>query len=158
MAGVEKRMKNSLKLRLSVALSVAILFTAVISCGLTFYFALDEAHELQDNTLTQIASVIRYNPDAQAPLQPLDGDNDSRVVVEFISANGHSLQTRGPVFQREAPVREGFQDLQASGEPYRVLVHRLSPTVRVAVGQLHPARQFPSGVLARIVLPRRADR
>nr|VUD31801.1 Uncharacterised protein [Raoultella sp. NCTC 9187] len=66
MAGFQKQVKNSLKFRLSVALSVAILFTAVISCGLTFYFALDEAHELQDDTLTQIASVIHYNPDIQS--------------------------------------------------------------------------------------------
>ncbi|MCL7659055.1 sensor histidine kinase, partial [Klebsiella pneumoniae] len=48
MAGFQKQVINSLKFRLSVALSIAILFTAIISCGLTFYFALDEAHELQD--------------------------------------------------------------------------------------------------------------
>ena len=58
MAGFQKQVINSLKFRLSVALSIAILFTAIISCGLTFYFALDVAHELQDKTLTQIASVL----------------------------------------------------------------------------------------------------
>jgi len=127
--------KNSLKLRLSVALSVAILFTAVISCGLTFYFALDEAHELQDGTLTQIASVIHYSPDIQSPVQPLDSDNDSRVQVEFLSANGSALQPRGFTFQLAAPVREGFQDVNSGGESYRVLVHRLSPALLVAIGQ-----------------------
>lgn len=135
MAGFQKRVKNSLKLQLSVALSVAILFTAVISCGLTFYFALDEAHELQDGTLTQIASVIHYTPDLQTPVQRLDGDNDSRVVVEFISANGSALQTGGLTFQLVPPVREGFQDINSGGDPYRVLVHRLSPTQLVAIGQ-----------------------
>jgi len=135
MAGFQKRVKNSLKLRLSVALSVAILFTAVISCGLTFYFALDEAHELQDGTLTQIASVIHYSPDIQSPVQPLDSDNDSRVQVEFLSANGSALQPRGFTFQLAAPVREGFQDVNSGGESYRVLVHRLSPALLVAIGQ-----------------------
>jgi two-component system OmpR family sensor kinase len=48
---VSKSEKNSLKLQLSVALSVAILFTAVISWSY-LHFALDEAHELQDGTLT----------------------------------------------------------------------------------------------------------
>lgn len=128
-------MKNSLKLRLSVALSVAILFTAVISCGLTFYFALDEAHELQDGTLTQIASVIHNNPNAQVPVQQLDGDTESRVMVEFIAENGSTAQTRGLVFQLATPVHEGFQDVNNDGKPYRVLVHRLSPTQLVAIGQ-----------------------
>lgn len=135
MAGFQKRVRNSLKLQLSVALSLAILFTAVISCGLTFYFALDEAHELQDGTLTQIASVIHYTPDSQAPVQRLDGDNDSRVVVELISANGSALQTSGLTFQLATPVREGFQDVNSGGDPYRVLVHRLSPSQLVAIGQ-----------------------
>lgn len=135
MAGFQKRVKNSLKLQLSVALSVAILFTAVISCGLTFYFALDEAHELQDGTLTQIASVIYDNPDSQTLVKQLDGDNDSRVVVEFISENGNSLQARDPTFQLETPMHEGFQNVISGGESYRVLVHRLSPTQLVAIGQ-----------------------
>ena len=140
MAGFQKRVKNSLKFRLSVALSVAILFTAVISSGLTFYFALDEAHELQDATLTQIASVIQYNPDIQSPVQRLDSDDDSRVVLEFISANGSALHTSGPIFQLALPVREGFQDVNSGGEPYRVLVHRLSPTQLVAIGQQRDVR------------------
>jgi len=135
MAGFQKRVKNSLKLQLSVALSVAILFTAVISCGLTFYFTLDEAHELQDGTLTQIASVIYDNPDSQTLVKQLDGDNDSRVVVEFISENGNSLQARDPTFQLETPMHEGFQNVISGGESYRVLVHRLSPTQLVAIGQ-----------------------
>lgn len=140
MAGFQKQVKNSLKFRLSVALSVAILFTAVISCGLTFYFALDEAHELQDDTLTQIASVIHYNPDIQSSVQPLDSDNDSRVEVEFISANGSALQPRSFTFQLTPPIREGFQDVISGGKPYRVLVHRLSAMQLVAIGQQRDVR------------------
>lgn len=140
MAGFKKRVKNSLKLRLSVALSAAILFTAVISCGLTFYFALDEAHELQDNTLTQIASVIHNNPDVHQPVQRLAGDNDSRVVVEFIATDGSALQAREPVFQLSHPVREGFQDLKSHDVGYRVLVRRLSPAVLIAIGQQRDVR------------------
>ena len=51
MAGFKKRMKTSVQLRLSLALGIAILLTAVISGGITFYLALDEARELQDDTL-----------------------------------------------------------------------------------------------------------
>ncbi|HHL2014802.1 TPA: histidine kinase dimerization/phospho-acceptor domain-containing protein, partial [Klebsiella pneumoniae] len=140
MAGFQKQVINSLKFRLSVALSIAILFTAIISCGLTFYFALDEAHELQDKTLTQIASVLQYNPDIQNAIQSLDSDKDSRVEVEFISANGSALQPRGFTFQLAPPIREGFQDVNTGGESFRVLVHRLSPMLLVAIGQQRDVR------------------
>ncbi len=55
MDGFKKRLSESVQLRLSVSLSLAILLVAIVAGIFAFVSAFDEAHEMQDNTLRQVA-------------------------------------------------------------------------------------------------------
>lgn len=55
MDGFKKRLSESVQLRLSVSLSLVILAVAIIAGIFAFVSALDEAHEMQDETLRQVA-------------------------------------------------------------------------------------------------------
>ena len=139
MAGFKKRMKTSVQLRLSLALGIAILLTAVISGGITFYLALDEARELQDDTLKQIAYVTKspgHNalPEIKGQTRA-DEDSDGKILVEYLTVSGTQNDDTGITFHLPAPVREGFQNATITGVQYRVLVHRLTPEQFVIVGQ-----------------------
>lgn len=139
MAGGKKQMSTSIQRRLSIGLSGAIVFTAFFSCALTFWFALDEAHELQDDTLSQIAHVINYSSATgnrlSQTVQKMEGDNDARIAMEFITAEGVPHPQSDIAFQLPQPIANGFQEVVANGQRYRVLVYPLSPQLRVAIGQ-----------------------
>lgn len=152
-------MRSSIQRRLSVALSAAILFTAVISCALTFWLALDEAHELQDDTLSQIAHVVSYAPanggELNKTARRMEDNTDASLYIEYLSPQGESLPGSEIAFRLSAPVKEGFQDVSASGHRYRVLVHRLSPERSVVIGQRTEVRDeiaFDSAVRTLIPL------
>ncbi|WP_179404591.1 sensor histidine kinase [Burkholderia guangdongensis] len=67
MDGVKKRLNESIQFRLSVALSLAILFVATAAAAFAFSSAYDEAHELQDDMLRQTATLL----DRQSARSPL---------------------------------------------------------------------------------------
>lgn len=58
MDGFKKRLSDSVQLRLSVTLSLAILIVAVVAGVFAFVSAFDEAHEMQDDTLRQVAVLV----------------------------------------------------------------------------------------------------
>ncbi|MBB1201082.1 sensor histidine kinase [Enterobacteriaceae bacterium 89] len=154
MAGRKKWLKNAVQLRLSVGLSVAILLTALLSGGLTYYLALDEANELQDDTLSQIAQLINYVP-AQAPAldktaQKMEGEVDASIAIAFLSPDASAQN----VFELIQPFRSGFQDVQSHGQHYRVLVHQIAGGSLVAVGQLRAVRdEIASESALRTLIP-----
>jgi two-component system, OmpR family, sensor kinase len=139
MAGGKEQMRMSIQRRLSIGLSGAIVFTAVFSCALTFWLALDEAHELQDATLSQIAHVINYSSATNSRLnktvQKMEGENDTSISMEFITADGMPHANSDIAFQLPRPIANGFQEVNANGQRYRVLVYPLSPQLRLAIGQ-----------------------
>ena len=59
MAGFQERVRTSLQVRLSLTLSVAILVVAVVAGAFSFMTAFDEADELQDDVLRQVAANCR---------------------------------------------------------------------------------------------------
>lgn len=155
MAGFKERIKSSIQLRLSVVLCSAIFIVALASGAFTFLSALDEAHELQDSTLTQITQVLKKTTPALAGssyISPaIAGDDDANVIVEFIGGKTTLPSAR---FQLAPPLTEGFQTVTSGQNDYRVLVTALSPDLHVAVGQKTSARDevaFDSAV--RTLMP-----
>jgi two-component system OmpR family sensor kinase len=139
MDGFKERITNSIQFRLSIVLCSAIFIIALISGGVTFFTALDEAHELQDSTLTQITEVLKKT---QFPLvkdsyinQDLAGSENSNVIVQFIAGNPPPSSHPLFRFNLSLPLSEGFQTVAANESSYRVLVTRLSPNLHIAVGQ-----------------------
>ncbi|MFZ1607933.1 MAG: two-component sensor histidine kinase, partial [Rhodoferax sp.] len=71
MDGFKKRLNASIQLKLSLTLSLVILVVAVVAGIFSFMAAFDEAHELQDDTLRQVAAL--FNRQHLPPVRA--GDN-----------------------------------------------------------------------------------
>ncbi|MBS3678251.1 sensor histidine kinase [Klebsiella quasipneumoniae] len=139
MDGFKRGMKNSLQLRLSIALCSAIVMVAAVSGAVTFFSALEEAHELQDSTLTQIVDVIKNSQlsshDISYISPSLDGEADSNVIVQMISDKFTSSDTPPNYFKLPQNFSDGFQTIPSPNGPYRVLIAKLSHNLHAVVGQ-----------------------
>ena len=140
MDGIEGPVAYSLRFKLSLWLSVAIIAIAAAAGVLSFAEALDEAHDMQDNQLRQTAYLIsRLDAVPSAPLareRVGDVDFDARVVVRFLSAEGGhpaAQPARAPVFS--SLLKDQLQTVLVGGERWRVFVKTNAKGVRVAVAQ-----------------------
>ncbi|EBH6783844.1 TPA_asm: sensor histidine kinase [Salmonella enterica subsp. enterica serovar Java] len=137
-------MMKSVKYRLSLSLFIAILFTGTISAALTFFLALDESHELQDNTLKQITLVLKYSSgNERIPQQigrSMEGDNEDKILVEYLPHNAAHVHASTMHFELPSTVSDGFQDVESGNKRYRILITQYSPEAKVVVGQQSDVR------------------
>lgn len=136
----------SIQLKLSLCLSLAIFFVAVVAGIFSFVSAFDEAHELQDDTLQQIAALF---DEQHLPLPHLGdrgrsphSDEDSRVIVQYLS-NGEqagSKETEGMPLPLPSTLSDGLHTLKAGDKPFRVLVKTTASNEKIAVAQETDAR------------------
>ena len=141
MDGFKKRLNESVQFKLSFSLSLAILVIAMVAGLFSFVSAFDEAHELQDDMLRQVAALFdqqhlpltHFGDDGRAK----DSDEESRVIVQYL-ANGRKVTGKG---ETGAPLPlpitlpDGLHTLEVNGEPFRVLVKTTSNGERIAVAQ-----------------------
>lgn len=139
MDGIKKRLKESVQLRLSFGLCTAIMLVAVLTGGIAFFSALDEAHELQDSSLSQIAELAQNgivavrNGNLISP--PLHDERESRIIVHFMFLPERPKQ--GPLkgFTLPWQLAEGFHTLHTNGHDYRVLIRQIDANTKVGVAQ-----------------------
>jgi two-component system OmpR family sensor kinase len=132
---------NSLQLKLSLWLALAIGVIAAAAGTFSFVSARDEVHALQDKQLRQTGFLIsRLDAVPASPLRarerPGDEDFDARVVVRFLpTENIRDIPSPGrpPVFSSLMP--DGLQTVLVGTEQWRVFVRTNPKGVRVAVGQ-----------------------
>ena len=141
MDGVKKRLKESIQFRLSVALSVAILVVATAAAAFSFSSAYVEAHELQDDVLRQIATLLDRQS-ASMPASPTgsaahasESDEVPRVIVEPLHRDGAPLSVGDRRLAGAATLPDGFHTLDADGQALRVLIHTLANGERIVVAQ-----------------------
>ncbi|WP_338524425.1 ATP-binding protein [Pseudomonas batumici] len=146
MDGFKKRLSESVQLRLSVSLSLAILIVALLAGVFAFVSAFDEALEMQDNTLHQVAVLFERQQMTLAYPKPEGGiagdDEESRVIVQYLGDGGRAaanVETGGPL-PLPATLADGLSTLTVAGEPFRVLVRTLGSGARIAVAQETGAR------------------
>ena len=142
MDGFKRRLNASLQLKLSFSLSLAILVVAVVAGIVSFVSALHEAHELQDDTLRQIATLIDRQGvpflQSRAGATVASDDKDSRIVVEYLADVGQQgagiadAEARLPI---PADLPDGAHTLRIKGESFRVLVKTAAGGGRIAVTQ-----------------------
>ncbi|MEO7760728.1 MAG: ATP-binding protein [Casimicrobiaceae bacterium] len=141
MDGFKRRLNESIQLKLSFSLALAILVVAVVAGVFSFMSAFNEAHELQDDTLRQIAAL--FNRQNLPPAPPggsslaNDSDEESRVIVQYLadgSAAAGNTDARGPL-QLPLALPDGLHTLDVGGEPFRVLVKTTASGARIAVAQ-----------------------
>jgi two-component system OmpR family sensor kinase len=140
MDGFKKRLKDSLQLHLSFWLSFAILVTALVAGAFAFFSAFQEAHELQDDVLRQVAALFNQQQlniaKEQAADKLADSDGDSRVFVQLLSRDSAtSLSGTTKALALPGTLHEGLQTVSAGDESFRVLVKTLRSGQRAAFAQ-----------------------
>lgn len=133
MDGFKERLKDSIQLRLSLWLSVAILVVAVAAGGFSFVTAYGDANELQDDTLTQVAALVgtqlTYAPpsDSDEELDP-----ELRLIIQTL---GSSAENNSAALALPSTLKDGFQTVHLDHQSYRVLVKPVPGSGRIAVSQ-----------------------
>ncbi|RQS64963.1 two-component sensor histidine kinase [Burkholderia sp. Bp8963] len=142
MDGFKKRLSESIQARLSFALSVAILVVATVAAAFAFASAFDEAHELQDDVLREVATLLDRQ-DIHSPRSPRstgaeharESDEVSRVIVQPLTGDTLPAAAGEPRLALPATLADGLHTVDAGGKPYRVMVRTLANGERLAVAQ-----------------------
>lgn len=158
MDGRQGPLAASLRFRLSLWISTAILVGAAIAGVYSYMDATDDAHRGQDTQLRQVGYLIsRLDAVPTSPIsreQVGDVDFDARLVVRFIDAPGvpPAYPARPPHFSTALP--DGLQTVKLGDETWRVFVRTNAKGVRVAVAQQTVVRDAAARASAwRTVMP-----
>lgn len=139
MDGFQGKLSRSLQFRLSAWLCLVILAIAVAAGIFSYLSAFQEAIELQDDQLRQMAALIHRQqlPLTPAPpMDPLDGDPQSRVLVRLLPSPGaHPPEPAGLLPDVPVNLPDGIHTLRSGRTSWRVVIKTLAPGSRVAVGQ-----------------------
>jgi two-component system, OmpR family, sensor kinase len=141
MDGFAFRLKHSVRFRMSLWLCVAIFAVATIAGVSAFASAFDEAHELQDDVLRQVATLVGQTQvslsDSAGALQSTGGGEESRVIVQYFT-NDHSGKAGNHgrrLLNIPQNIADGIHTMSFGGESFRVLVLTVAGGRRVAVAQ-----------------------
>lgn len=149
MDGFKRRLKESVQLRLTVALCLAIALVASVAGLFAYYYAFDEAHDLQDDALRQVA--VLFDRQQMTLTYPTSGrvegdDEESRIIVQYLAdggmASGAGEGDHGTPLPLPANLRDGLQTLVLGNEDFRVLVRTTARGERIAVAQEVGARDL----------------
>lgn len=141
MDGTKKRLNESVQLKLSFTLSLTILLVAIVAGAFSFLSAFDEAHELQDDVLRQVAQLMdrqRLSPaQPTTDVLPKDVDEESRVIVQRLGEANTSEASvdAGGTLALPTTLADGLHTLEVGGESFRVLVKTTAVGERIAVAQ-----------------------
>lgn len=140
MDGSQIAMNGSLQLKLSAWLLSAIVVIALAGSAFSFVSAFEEANELQDDQLRQVAALFhnRVMPIAPPGLEEpaLASDPEFRVLVEIIDPSGIKvLGTRHPALALPSGAKDGLQTSSIGRMRWRVLVKTLNSSQRLVVAQ-----------------------
>lgn len=141
MDGFKKRLSESIQLKLSFTLSLAILVVAVVAGVFSFLSAFTEAHELQDDVLRQVATLMdqqRMSPVPPTTDAHLKGsEEESRVIVQRLGDSSPSSLgvDAGGTLPLPTTLADGLHTLEFGGETFRVLVKTTAAGERIGVAQ-----------------------
>ncbi|MFM0597202.1 ATP-binding protein [Paraburkholderia dilworthii] len=114
-----------------------IVVVGLLACGLSFMFALQEARELQDGQLKQIAVLIDSGALAFTGSRPSiesSQDPDVKVVIDRLGAAPSDV-TRSTGLLIPQGMADGFHDLSGSEQSWRVNIRTLRSGDRIAVAE-----------------------
>ncbi|TAL81371.1 MAG: two-component sensor histidine kinase [Candidimonas sp.] len=144
MDGFKKRLKESVQFRLSFSLTLTILIIAIVAGLISFASAMDEAHELQDDVLREVAALFNQQ---HLPLPHLGSaghvkgdDEESRVIVQYLARSNTTSGNADAPLPLSMKLPDGLHTLELGGEPFRVLIRTLANGERIAVAQETGAR------------------
>ncbi len=142
MDGFKIKLTQSLQYKLSIWLCVVIIAMAIAGGTLSFATAFEEANEMQDDQLKQVAALIHGHIvplTMQAkPLNAseLDADPEFRIVVQILSPSGiEVLAANQPPLILPISVLDGIQTLTLRDEAWRMFIKTLNSQQRIVVAQ-----------------------
>ncbi len=130
MDGGQGVVMNSLRSRLFLGLTFALLIAGAAAGGLTYKWAFDEAIELQDSVLTQIGAVARAASQQQTPFGNNKGEPETRVTIEELDTKNQSQDQH---VLNALP--DGLHIVSRSNEDWRFLLLTRPDATRLAIGQ-----------------------
>ena len=142
-------MINSLRGRLFIGLTTIIILTGAVGGMFVYNWAFDEARELQDSVLIQLASLAQNGSFSDG--QPLHGvEEDTEVWLIELGKTPRGLPDDRQLFA----LQDGLQIATRQGQPIRVLLRTRSDGSRFAVAQPTSVRdQTARGMAFRTLLP-----
>lgn len=142
MDGGPKRMNRSLRKQITSWIAIATVGLSLTATIGSFFLALEEGREVQDEQLRQTALLVDSLGSAVTAWTELDervleDDTEARIFiapVSRLSGGGGSIQK-----QHSPPlpidISEGFQIVSIQGESFRLYAHTLQSGQKIAVGQ-----------------------
>jgi two-component system OmpR family sensor kinase len=168
MDGSKRKITQSLQFKLSLWLSVLVVFVALIATAFSYAMAFQDANELQDDQLRQVGEIVYRHfssfSHTESQEQVADTDPETRVIIQ-IQDNQEvpSASTNADLIVFPSDLPMGMQTIQIHQEPWRVLVRSGIQGTRILVGQQAEVRDeiarhsikntlFPFGALILILL------
>ncbi|WP_086381527.1 sensor histidine kinase [Caballeronia sordidicola] len=134
MDGIERRVGQSLQLRLSMWLAIAVLLSAVAAAIFSFKAAFHEANEIQDQQLKEVATLVTAENVSSMEEGSMhyvpEFEPEAKVVVQKLG----KVNTHRPLDLPPA-LPDGMRTLTLGDREWRVVVRTLAPDTRVAIGQ-----------------------
>ena len=146
MDGFKAKLSNSLQFQLSAWLSAVVVLLALAAGSFSFWASFEEANELQDDQLRQVASKfdlydLPIRPPRAAGPQDSALEPDLQIAVHVLGESGTRREVApAKLLILPLDVPDGLQTLSVDNEPWRVLVRRLRSGQRLALGQQTAAR------------------
>ncbi|GLR25938.1 ATP-binding protein [Limnobacter litoralis] len=158
MDGFKRRLKKSIRFRLSVFLSVAIVSISALLAIFSLKFAYEEAHELQDDTLHEIT--LHFSPThlpfvERAKQRTNDPeDPETKVIVQYRNNSGEVFKSAADSNLFLVHLTDGFQTVRVNNTQYRVFARTLKDGTQIAVAQDTSVRDEIAGDSAlRTLMP-----
>ncbi|TAL54481.1 ATP-binding protein [Pandoraea sp.] len=145
MDGAEERLTNrSLFRRMAVYLSATILGVGLLGAGLSFFSAFEQARDLQDDQLKQIAWLFPAGEMAEQLTDGVlrgDADEAARILIFRVQQAQPSTDKEDKLPLRVAgTLPDGWHTVTAHHDTWRVYLRTLKGAERIAVAQRTEAR------------------
>ena len=140
MDGFQATVARSLQFKLSLWLAIVIFGVALAAGVFSFLVAFDEANELLDAQLIQVATLVNryqagdldFTPKASTP----DPESESHVILQALPPAGVAAAKVTPgALMLPSSLVEGVQTVTLDSDAWRVFVKTLDSGSRVAVSQ-----------------------
>lgn len=140
MDGAKAKLRHSLKLKLSIGIATAISIVALVAVGLSFFMAFEEANELQDGVLRQVAALGDHQHLTSTEPMPASAkgseEEEIHLIIQYLgTAASHDERSSKSGLPLPADIGDGMHTLDIAGDPYRVIVRTTNLGERIAVSQ-----------------------
>ena len=140
MDGFQAKVAQSLQFKLSLWLTLVIFGIAMAAGVFSFLVAFDEANELLDAQLIQIAALVNRHQMGVLEITPKpakpDTDAESHVILQVLPSPGVTAGKSMPgALALPSDLVEGVQTVAVDSDTWRVFVKTLDAGSRIAVSQ-----------------------